>query len=150
MKPTRRAALRAAIAAAVVAATIASAAGAASDRSSPIRMSASLASPSSAARGRFYARVAPYGGDRAQLYFNLTYLLTGPFRWPYPGAAHIHLGRPTAPGRVVITLCCGYGFAWSSSFPYRLVNRMPERGAYVELHPTWSGGDTLRGRIVFS
>jgi len=69
--------------------------------------------------------------------------------WPYPGVAHIHLGRPSAPGGVVIELWGGYGFGWSSSFPYTVVNRMHVRGAYVELHPRSSRDDTLRGQIAF-
>ncbi len=133
-----------------------SAVRAAPDRSSAIRMSAMLVSGSSTARGRFYARVAPYGGDRAQLHFNFTYppSTDGVFRWPFRGTAHIHLGRPTRPGKVVIELCsgtvgCGYGFSWSSSFPLTLVDRMRAHGAYVELRPRSPRDHTLRGRITF-
>jgi len=155
MTRARTAAVVVAIASLAAAAAHSSALGAAPDRSSPIRMSAGLTSSSSTAHGRFYARVAPYG-DRAQLHFNFTYpSMFGTFRWPYPGTAHIHLGRPTGPGRVVIELCdravgCGYGLSWSSSFPYELVSRMRARGAYVELHPRGSpAAYTLRGQIVF-
>jgi hypothetical protein len=153
MTSARTAAAAAAIVALIFGAAVSTTAGAAADAASPNRMTAVLRSDTSGAtvRGRFYARVARFGGDRAQLHFNVTYSAAhdGSFLWPYPGIAHIHLGRPSAPGRIVIDLCCGYGFVWSSSFPYELMDRMRARGAYVELHPRSWPADTLRGQIVF-
>jgi hypothetical protein len=151
------AAVTAAIVVAAVTAAIASSARAEPDGSRPVLMSAVLTAAGSrdTPRGEFYARVGRYG-DRAQLHFNFTYppSRSGGFLWPYPGVAHIHLGRPAQPGRVVVDLCpgstqCGLGFVWSESFPYELVGRMRIRGAFVELHPRNTGYVKLRGQLLF-
>ena len=116
-------------------------AGAVPDPASPTRMTALLRSETigRTAHGRFYARIARRG-DRAELVFNFTYSTT-PFRWPWPGTAHIHLGWPGNGGRIVIRLCpetaiCGFAFVRSESFRSTVLDVMRTRGAYVELHPT--------------
>jgi hypothetical protein len=126
----------AALAVAVVASTVAATAGAAPDPASPTRVTAVLRSETTGYpwRGRFYARIAQHR-DRAELNFNSTY--TWPPRWPYPGTAHIHLGRPGNHSRVLIELCpasaiCGRGFVYSESFRSDVLAVMRTRGG------TWS------------
>lgn len=137
---TRGSAQRLAASAVALVLCVAPTACAAPDEASPTRMTAVLRSGRSGepARGRFYARIARHG-DRAELNFNFTY--SSPSRWPYPGTAHIHLGRPRGGGRIVIQLCpasarCGFGFVWSEGFRSGVLDLMRTRGAYVELHPT--------------
>jgi hypothetical protein len=131
----------AALAVVVVGSALAATVGSAADANSPTRMTAALRARTTGdtSSGRFYARIARHG-DRAELNFNFTYN-TSPFRWPYPGTAHIHLGRPGEGGRIVIELCpphavCGFTFVWSESFRSDLLDLMRTHGAYVELHPT--------------
>lgn len=96
-----------------------------------------------AARGAFTATVSP--GRAPRLAWRLTFGdLTGPAL-----QAHVHLGRPGAPGPVAVTVCapCSSGARGSVAVPPAVRAALRGGAAHVNVHTARNPAGEVRGRL---